>query len=208
MDSNRALLLLSPIIVGTLATAVLPLFVYPGAYHDPQFTGGLFFIFGVLYASIFMLLSYGAVLTYNVVRLLRKEKLTHKWSGLISPLVLGVAISLLTGLFPSPLQSDSNGEPYLVFYGFPAAWRWLPTLSCPENAVLNYFSELPPLKCQPGFYGTFLAYDILIYIGVFLWLNYALTLFSTVPPFNSGKWPLFLPRVSARDRTGLKPDER
>lgn len=181
---------LSPLILGSVAT-ILSAVVTRTLFHA-DFLGGVWLPLLIFYSSIIIMLAYGVVLVENAARVFLRRRLTRGKLDLFSPLLFGAVVGLVVGLLPSPLQLLSDEEDFFTFYGFPFTWRWIPRANCPENAVLNYFSGMPPLKCLPGYSMSFLAYDVVMYVGLFLWMSYL------AAPFNE-KWPVFLPRVEELD---------
>lgn len=188
---KRTLVLLSPIPVGVLAALVTGL-AYPrtGLWRDQ------FLWWTLLYTILFLLVTYASILVYNGIRVvLRRGTTVNRWV-LLRPLIVAIAITLLTGLFRG-LVFDREATNYFTSYGLPFSWRSEPTATCQQYAEQHD----PRVVCQAGFSTLFFLYDALIFLGLYLLLSYASTLvYNAVPMFKNKKWPFFLPKFSVRAR--------
>ncbi len=175
------LFLLSPLVIGFFATLVSGL---AGGFSNPDFIEGTWPTVFFFVTSLTILLSYGAILVLKLLRIVRDRRLTWKSFTILVPLVFGVVFSLLGGLVPNGL--------YINNYGFPIYWRWEPTSACQASSQ-RFF---PPLNCQAGFSTLFFLYNVVSFVGLFLWASYILVLFYDAISFEIRKWPYFLPRPS------------
>ncbi len=190
---KRTLVLLSPTPVGVLAALVTGL-AYPGTgilvWRDQ------FLWWTLLYTILFLLVTYASILVYNGIRVvLRRGTTVNRWV-LLRPLIVAIAITLLTGLFRG-LVFDREATNYFTSYGFPFSWRWEPTATCQQYAEQHD----PRVVCQAGFSSLGFLSDMMIFMGLYLLLSYASTLvYNAVPMFKNKKWPFFLPEFSVRTR--------
>lgn len=155
-------------------------------------------VWTLLYTILFLLVSYASVLVYNGVRIVLRRGTTINWWVLLRPIIVAIAITLLTGLFRG-LVFDREATNYFIPYGLPFSWRSEPTATCQQYALQHD----PRVVCRAGFSGLSFLYDMLIFMGLYLLLSYTSTLFyNAVPTFKNKKWPFFLPKVSVREGAG------
>lgn len=183
----RFLVLLSPLLVGTLVTIIR------GEYTRTPGTP-VFVAWALLYTAILLLVSYASVLIYNGVRVALRKGTTVKAWVLLGPVILGVVFTILTGLaslVTADIRPGENYEPY----GFPLYWYRSP------NPYCNPLTD-GRFQCMAEFSISFFLFDALVFVGLYLLLSYFSTLvYNAVPLSKNRRWPFFLPRLPVRDRT-------
>lgn len=182
----RFLVLLSPLLVGTLVALIRRDISAPGT--------PVFVAWALLYTALLLLASYASVLVYNGVRVALRKATTVKAWVLLSPLIIGMVFTLVMGLVgrSGPYSTVPIPLPYYTI-GFPLPWYRFSI----QNCVVSQFAGG---QCTAVFSVHSFMLDALVFVGLYLLIFYFSTLVNNaVPIFKKMKWPFFLPRFHVRD---------